>query len=598
MAIPTDHSDIPLAIIGMGCRLPGADDLDQYWELVSQGRSAIAEVPANRLDQSIYYDPVKGVRGKTYSKMAALLQKRPTDFDRYPIPEALRSLADPMHLTMTAVAADALRQAGLDPFNLPHKNSAVFIGHAVGSSQLRNLTYGSLLDEALAILGGVEALKDIGPLERQALIAETRAKILGELGVTPVDGRDLYCNMVAGTVSKAFGLTGPWLALNSACASSLHAMLMGARALQQGRVDMVIAGGASDCNAHTLVLFSHAQAMSSNSSRPFDADADGLIMSEGYVAVVMKTLERALADGDPIQAVVRGLGVATDGRGKSLWAPRKEGQIKAMQRAYRSGVDMAGLQYLECHATATQLGDATELETLGEVLGPKLPKGKQIAITSVKANIGHSLEAAGVAGLIKTVLCMQHGTIPPAINISKLNPKVDWNSAPYYIPQAAASWAAPAGGEPRRAAVNAFGIGGLNMHVVIDQFNETYHRKLLASRGSQAKTLAAKNGTHLPATGSAQQNGTHAPAARNGAAEPHVSAETAEDRAIAIIGMGCIFPGAEGLGQFWDRLKSGDDPKSAPAEPRWSSLALSLVHGKPLVGGFITDFEYNWRKHK
>ena len=148
--------------------------------------------------------------------------------------------------------------------------------------------------------------------------------------------------------------------------------------------------------------------MSSTASRPFDADADGLIMSEGYVAVVMKTLERALADGDPIQAVVRGLGVATDGRGKSLWAPRKEGQIKAMQQAYRSGVDMAGLQYLECHATATQLGDATELETLGEVLGPKMPPGKRIAITSVKANIGHSLEAAGVAGLIKTVLCMQH----------------------------------------------------------------------------------------------------------------------------------------------------------------------------------------------
>ena len=116
--------------------------------------------------------------------------------------------------------------------------------------------------------------------------------------------------------------------------------------------------------------------MSSTASRPFDADADGLIMSEGYVAVVMKTLEQALADGDPIQAVVRGLGVATDGRGKSLWAPRKEGQIKAMQRAYRSGVDMAGLQYLECHATATQLGDATELETLGEVLGPKMPAGQ------------------------------------------------------------------------------------------------------------------------------------------------------------------------------------------------------------------------------
>ncbi len=219
------------------------------------------------------------------------------------------------------------------------------------------MTYGSLLDEGAGHpRQGRRAERSARRAERQAVVAEARAQILSELGTTPLDGRDLYCNMVAGTVAKAVGLTGPWLALNSACASSLHAMLMGARALQQGRVDMVIAGGASNCNAHTLVLFSAAQAMSATSSRPFDANADGLIMSEGYVAVVMKTLERALADGDPIQAVVRGLGVATDGRGKSLWAPRKEGQVKAMKQAYRSGVDMAGLQYLECHATATQLG--------------------------------------------------------------------------------------------------------------------------------------------------------------------------------------------------------------------------------------------------
>ncbi len=174
--------------------------------------------------------------------------------------------------------------------------------------------------------------------------------------------------MIAGTISKAFGLTGPFLALNSACASSLQAMLLAARALQLGHVDMAIAGGASDCKGDSLVLFANAQSMSSTGSRPFDADADGLICSEGYVAVVMKTLERALADGDPICAVLRGMGVASDGRGKSLWAPRKEGQIEAMRQAYRDGLEIGRLQYIEAHATATQLGDATELDTLSEVL--------------------------------------------------------------------------------------------------------------------------------------------------------------------------------------------------------------------------------------
>ena len=183
MAIPTDHSNVPLAIIGMGCRLPGAEDLDQYWELVSQGRSAIAEVPPDRLDQQLYYHPDKGVRGKTYSKVAALL---PRAGDR---PGAVSDLAkrccnsaEPMHLTMTAVAADALRHAGLDPFNLTTKNAAVFIGHAVGSGQLRDLTYASLLDEALDMLENVEGLKGLAPRERQALKAECRARILGELG--------------------------------------------------------------------------------------------------------------------------------------------------------------------------------------------------------------------------------------------------------------------------------------------------------------------------------------------------------------------------------------------------------------------------------
>jgi acyl transferase domain-containing protein len=422
MRAATDRSDIPLAIIGMACRLPGAENLDQYWRLISEGRSAVGDVPPDRLDQELYFDPNKGTRGKTYSRRAALLANRQFDPTRCPLPAELQSRVDNTHLLMCGVAADALRQGGLDPFNLPIRNAGVFIGHAQGSSFLGELTYRVYLEEAIALLDEIEGLSQMPAPQRQAMQAQLIDSLVARLGKDWSNVRNLQCNMVSGLIAKAFGLTGPWLALNSACASSLHAMLMGARALQLGRADMVIVGGASDCKSDSLVLFSHAQAMSTTDSRPFDADADGLIMSEGYVCLVMKTLERAVADGDPIQAVVRGLGLSSDGKGKSLWAPRKEGQIKAMQRAYRSGVDIAGLQYLEAHATATQLGDATELNTLGEVLKPHFPPGKRIPITSVKANIGHALEAAGVAGVIKAVQCMQHKTYPAAINISSLNP--------------------------------------------------------------------------------------------------------------------------------------------------------------------------------
>ncbi len=566
MALSTDHTDIPLAIIGMACRLPEADNLEQYWQLIVEGRSAIREIPAERFDEELYFDPAKGVRGKSYAKLAALLGNRDFDYGRNPIDQQLAQSVDRMHLLMTGVAADALRHAGLDPFRLRTKNAAVFIGNGGSSERLRETNYQAHLVEAIHMLDQAEGFADLAPDVRQQVIAETIARIKQPTLPPGADARLLQCNMIAGTIAKAFGLTGGWLALNSACASSLQAILMGARVLQQGRAEMAIVGGASDIHSHTLVLFSAAQALSACGSRPFDVDADGLVMCEGYGALVMKTLERALADGDPIQAVIRGLGVATDGRGKSLWAPRKEGQIKAMRRAYRSGVELSRLQYIECHATATQLGDATELETLGEVLRPELPAGTRVPVTSVKANIGHALEAAGIAGVIKTVLCMQRQTIPPAINIETLNPKIDWQSAPYYVPRQPAPWNAPADGGPRRAAVNAFGIGGLNMHVVLDEFTESA-RQLVAAKAP--KTVVQP------------------------AASP-------DDQSVAIIGMGCILPGGLGLAKLWESLLTGHDPKSTAESPRWTPNALADCNPRieGMVGGFMHGFTYDWRKHK
>ncbi|PQO29748.1 type I polyketide synthase [Bremerella cremea] len=562
MSMKTDRTDIPVAIVGMACRLPGAENLDQYWQLISQGKSAVGEVPADRLNRDIYYHPEKGTRGKTYSTKAALLANRQFHWDRCPIPKALVDSVDNTHLLMTEVVADAFRHAGYDPFALKNRNVSVFIGHAQGSSRLGEITFQTYLDEAIALLEQTPGYDQLPPAERHAIEQEIIADLLQNLPSGPQATRHLNCNMVAGTVAKAFGLDGSWLALNSACASSLHAMLMGARALQRGRADAVIVGGASDCKADSLVLFSNAQTLTKDDSRPFDSKADGLVMGEGYVALVMKTLDRAIADGDPIQAVVRGLGVATDGRGKSLWAPRKEGQMRAMRRAYRSGADASRLQYLECHATATQVGDATELETLREVLEPQFTPGKKIPITSAKANIGHTLEAAGISGMIKAVLCMQNQLFPAAINIQELNPKVPWAESPFFVPMQPAKWETPADGGPRCAAVNAFGIGGLNMHVVIDEY-----------------------------VGQTTQQIT-------GVTQP--KEETPEDRAIAVIGMGCILPGADQLDQFWQLIQSGTDPKSPPPEGRWSPQNLAKAAAKGLVprGGFITDYQYDWRKHR
>ena len=562
MSIKTDRTDVPVAIVGMACRLPGAANLEEYWQLISQGKSAVGEVPSDRLNREIYFDPAKGTRGKTYSTKAALLADRQFHWDRCPVPKSLVDTVDNTHLLMTEVVADAFRHAGYDPFGLRNRNVSVFIGHAQGSSRLGEITFQTYLDEAIALLEQVPEYQTLTANDRQAIEREIIADLLQNLPDGQQATRHLNCNMVAGTVAKAFGLDGSWLALNSACASSLHAMLMGARALQRGRADAVVVGGASDCKADSLVLFSAAQTLTKDDSRPFDSKADGLVMGEGYVALVMKTLDRAIADGDPIQAVVRGLGVATDGRGKSLWAPRKEGQMRAMKRAYRSGADASRLQYLECHATATQLGDATELETLREVLEPQFPQGKKIPITSAKANIGHTLEAAGISGMIKAVLCMQHQQFPAAINIQELNNKVPWAESPFFVPMQPAKWEAPTDGGPRCAAVNAFGIGGLNMHVVVDEYV-----------GQTTEQITGP---------------------------PQPKQETADDRAIAVIGMGCILPGADQLDQFWNLIQSGTDPKGAPPEDRWSPQNKQKAAAKGFIprGGFIENYQYDWRKHR
>jgi len=553
----------PLAIVGMACRLPGADNLDEYLDLLRSGRSGISELPEDRLKREFYYSPDKGVQGKSYSKLGGLIADRPIDTQVCPISDELRKNADVAHLVLCEVAAQACRHAGYDPLHLPHRNTGVFVGHSGGSNNPGSMTYATLAAEMADYLNQSEAYQQLPAEMRGPVIQETVAQVRREQPHrNAAGGPDVEPSAAASLIQRAFGLTGPYMVLDAACASSLTALALGAQAVQQGRVDMALVAGASYNKTDNLILFSHARSCSATGSRPFDAGADGLISSEGYVVLVIKTLEKALADKDTVHAVIRGIGLSSDGRGRSLWAPRKEGQIEAVRRAYGPDVDSAKVQYIEAHATSTQVGDATEVEALSEFFGKALPKGQRIPIGSVKANIGHTLETAGIASLLKTVLAMRAGVIPPAINLKDPNPAIDWPNIPFFVPKTEQVWAPPADGSPRRAAVNAFGIGGLNVHVVVDEYRPA---KL-----------------SLPAVAKAP-------------APPQES--------IAIVGMGTLFPGALTAQAFWDLLVSGRDPKcDAPADRVRGDLNFSREIGPwktpNLRGGYITDFVYDWRKHK
>ena len=557
----------PLAIIGMGCRLPGADNVDEFWNLLIEGRHALGDLPPDRMDRELQYCPEKGVRTRAYSDQGGVANEQAFAPGECPLPQQVIDFSHTAHITLTNVAAAACRDAGFDPYAMPNRNVGVYIGHTPPAAGTGQVIYSRLVEQTAQYLREIRDLDRLPPGELDAVIQEI---------VTAVRSRyafgDNMTQMRAnafhgpGLISRAFQLDGPSMAFDAACASSFRALGHGVRALQSGQVDMALVGGASFCHGDTLVVFSQAQSVSTNGSRPFDEDASGLIAAGGYVVLAMKTLERAVADGDNIQAVISGLGVSSDGKGKSLWAPRQEGQIEAIRRAYGNGMAFGDVQFLEMHATSTQVGDATELGALSKAAEGHFPAGAKIPIGSVKANIGHTLETAGIASLLKTVLAIKHGTIPPQINVHQPNSKIDWQSLPFFVPQQPLAWNRPTDDTPRKAAVNAFGIGGLNVHVAVQE--------------------------HLPASAPTQ------------AIVPHNVPEAADDTAIAIIGTGAIMPGARTAEALWEVFREGRDQKSEAPPERWNkSLAVepganSLWKVPTATGGFVRDFEYDWKLHK
>jgi acyl transferase domain-containing protein/acyl carrier protein len=584
---PDGFRDCPLAIVAMGCRLPGAHDLAAFWDLLREGRCSLGELPPERLDQELYFAEAKGIAGKTYSRIGGYVPEAAVDRDYCPISDQVLETADPVHLTMVQVVAETIRHGGIDPESLRGSRAGVFIGHARGSRVAGEYADAIHVEDTVRLLETLPAFTSLPEAQRRQLADEVIRRIR-EARPRRVAGKwmRLEANRVAGIVSDTYGLNGPSLAIDAACASSLLALSLAANALHRGVIDQAIVGGASHSNWFSLVMFSQAQALSAAGSFPFDSRADGFISSDGFGAIIVKPLARALAEGNRIFGVIRGIGVATDGRGKSLWAPRKEGQIAAIERAYSAGIDPASVQYVEAHGTSTQLGDATELEALALQLGRHFPPGRRVPVSSVKANIGHTRETAGIAGLIKTLLCMQHGRIPGARYLQTLNPLIPWDKVPFFVPIEDVEWPAM-NGMPRRAGIDAFGIGGLNAHVIVDDEPQTK---------SGASTLSAPQSSRSGSNGAPQpeRSSNGVPAGPPGP----------DSDAVAIISVGLVAPGSRTLADFNRLVDSGADPKNDVPPERWD-WRMFYAPGpfqnwrSPLKrAGFIRDFEYDWKRSR
>lgn len=442
----------PLAIVAYNCRLPGAADSKEFWSNLVAGLDSITEMPPKRLNRDLYFSQEPDCLAQTYSVLAGLMPEQ-----TFPAEELAKW--DPSHLIFLSLAKQSWSQVSA----VDSHKVGVYVGHSGGSELAGEIVFGEMITDTLAKFGSP--------------ISELADQLRNGRPTRDENGPIVDARMAAKLVAQELGLDGPAMVVDAACASSLAALSLAALALDNGEIEAAIVGGASYAKADSLVLFSQAHSCSNSGSAPFDTQADGLVGSEGAVCIVVKTLQKALSDGDSIRAVVRGLGLATDGRGRSLWAPRREGQRLALERAYE-GLDPSRLSYLEAHATSTQVGDATEVEALSDFLTPHLGTRK-LPMGSVKSNLGHTLETAGFAGLTKVLLAMQHNSLPPSIKVKNLTTNVDWDSVPLEVLRETRPW----DGEGL-VGISAFGIGGLNVHLVVESYPS--YRKAMQSPEPEA----------------------------------------------------------------------------------------------------------------
>jgi acyl transferase domain-containing protein/NAD(P)H-dependent flavin oxidoreductase YrpB (nitropropane dioxygenase family) len=448
-----------IAIIGMSCLLPKAQDVDTYWHNILNKVDTIEEVPEYQWDWKQYYDKDPQAKDKIYSKWGGFLENIEFDPTKYGIPPSSLQSIDPMQVLLLEAADAALKDAGYDKRAFPRENTSVILANAGHGPITALYSLRSMLGWKLAHLD--PATKK----ELEAALPEwTEDSFPGYLG-----------NVTAGRVANRFDLGGVNFSIDAACASSLAALHTAMAELRNGNSDVVLLSASDTHNQPGDYLsFSKTHAFSaSGRCRTFDASADGIVISEGIAMLVLKRLSDAERDGDRIYAVVRGIGGSSDGRDLSLTAPRPAGQVKALLRAYKDANMLPStVSLVEAHGTGTIAGDKAEVEALKQVFENTGARKQACAIGSVKTMIGHTKAAAGLASLIKVAKALHHKVLPPTIGVKTPNPLCHFEDGPFYINSESRPWLLDHlnGSKTRRAGVSAFGFGGTNFHAILEEY--------------------------------------------------------------------------------------------------------------------------------
>ena len=448
-------ADEPIAIIGMDCRFPGADNVDAFWDLIKNGKDAISKIPSDRFNLNDYYD-ARGVAGKMNGQWGGFIDNiKMFDAAFFGISPIEAENMDPQQRLILELTYHALQSAGYSFQELAGSDTGVFIG-------ISHSDYGNMLAKS-------------------------------NINAYLATGNSL--SISANRISYLYDFRGPSLAVDTACSSSLTALHLACQSLRRGECSLAINGASNLIISPQLsIALSQSQMLAKDGRcKTFDESADGYVRSEGCGIVILKPLTQAQKDGDNILAVIEGSAIAHDGKSNGLTAPNGISQQLVMRNALQdAAVSPDQVSYIETHGTGTALGDPIEIRAIENVYANGHNKDTPILLGAVKANIGHLEASAGIAGIIKTVLCIIHGQIPPQIHFNKPNKHIDWKNVPVSIPEKLMPWPVePARG--RKAGVSSLGFGGAIAHFILSAPPIAQYRQTEEMKPPYILTLSAKD---------------------------------------------------------------------------------------------------------
>jgi len=449
----------PIAIVGMSSRFPGADNNDEYWDILKNGIDTISEVPKDRWDIDSFYDSSPGKRGKIISRYGGFIKQKIDQFDPafFGISPREAIKMDPQQRLLLEVTWEAFENAGISPKDMSNSRTGVFVGICSN---------------------------DYGLIQKENQ---------GYSGIDAYTGSGNATSIAANRISYLLDLQGPSLSIDTACSSSLVTVHLACQSLRNGEANMAVAGGVSILlTPEASITFSQANMLAPGGRcRTFDANAEGYVRGEGCGMIVLKRLSDARKDNDNILAVIRGSAVNQDGRTNGLTAPSSITQ----QRVFQEALDFAkvkadDISYIEAHGTGTSLGDPIEIQALNGAMESRANDDK-CYIGSSKTNIGHLEGASGIAGLIKTVLALKHKLIPAHLNFSKINPLIPIDETPFEIPIKTIDWQVK--DKKRIAGIHSFGFGGTNAHVILQEAPKQKIEQNKNDRQTHLLCLSAKS---------------------------------------------------------------------------------------------------------